>query len=223
MAEQATINIKIDKVVKESAEAVLSGMGLSTASAIGLFLRQTAQDRKIPFEITSGTDFWHKEKMRMLMARILDTELAPNIIYLEPFLETKINTLLEEMSARNLDKKSSDALEVYSEMVKNSANSRGSFYGELLLVYKYGELEKKEDKVSVALRDLVEKMVRGQIADIELPTLNEPVNRESIPTVLSYFISIILLIDEAEKGNLGIDIYGFNQFLPKEREEEKNV
>jgi addiction module RelB/DinJ family antitoxin len=63
--EQATINIKIDILVKEAAEKVLKGMGLSTASAIGLFLRQVAQDQKIPFEITYSSSFWEQEKQNI--------------------------------------------------------------------------------------------------------------------------------------------------------------
>lgn len=61
---QATIqnvNIKLDPVVKGSAEGVLSGMGLSMSAYVGMCLRQLAQDRKIPFAQTVDPDFWVTE------------------------------------------------------------------------------------------------------------------------------------------------------------------
>lgn len=61
---QATIqnvNIKLDPVVKSSAEGVLSGMGLSMSAYVGMCLRQLAQDRRIPFAQTVDPDFWITE------------------------------------------------------------------------------------------------------------------------------------------------------------------
>lgn len=61
---QATIqniNIKIDPVVKEAADGVLSGMGLNMSAYIGMCLRQVAQDRKLPFAQTVNPDFWAAE------------------------------------------------------------------------------------------------------------------------------------------------------------------
>lgn len=55
------VNFKIDPVVKGSAEAVLSGMGLNMSAYIGMCLRQLAQDRKIPFSQTIDPDFWVAE------------------------------------------------------------------------------------------------------------------------------------------------------------------
>ena len=55
------INIKIDPVVKEAADGVLSGMGLNMSAYIGMCLRQVAQDRKLPFAQTVNPDFWAAE------------------------------------------------------------------------------------------------------------------------------------------------------------------
>jgi addiction module RelB/DinJ family antitoxin len=52
------VNFKIDSVVKSSAEATLSCMGLNMSAYIGMCLRQLAQDRKIPFTQTVDPDFW---------------------------------------------------------------------------------------------------------------------------------------------------------------------
>lgn len=55
------VNIKLDPVVKGSAEGVLSGMGLSMSAYVGMCLRQLAQDRRVPFAQTVDPDFWVAE------------------------------------------------------------------------------------------------------------------------------------------------------------------
>ena len=55
------VNFRVDPAVKESAEAVLGGMGLSVSAYVGMCLRQVAQDRKIPFTPSVDADFWMAE------------------------------------------------------------------------------------------------------------------------------------------------------------------
>ena len=43
------LNIRIDKMTKESAESIFDEMGLNMTSAITMFLRQTVRDRRLPF------------------------------------------------------------------------------------------------------------------------------------------------------------------------------
>lgn len=72
---QATIqnvNFKIDPVVKGSAEAVLSSMGLNMSAYIGMCLRQLAQDRKIPFAQTVDPDFWAAESQVNTAKSLID-------------------------------------------------------------------------------------------------------------------------------------------------------
>jgi len=45
-------SVRLDKVVKQDAEALFSELGMSTSTAINLFLRQSIRDGKVPFEIS---------------------------------------------------------------------------------------------------------------------------------------------------------------------------
>lgn len=56
--EQISINFKVDSGVKESAEAVLTGMGLNMSTYLGMSLRALAQSRKVPFDLEVNPDFW---------------------------------------------------------------------------------------------------------------------------------------------------------------------
>ncbi|MFI3229910.1 MAG: type II toxin-antitoxin system RelB/DinJ family antitoxin, partial [Bacillota bacterium] len=51
MAKLSNVYTRIDPDIKEQAEAVLNGLGLSMATAMECFLRQVAYQRKIPFEM----------------------------------------------------------------------------------------------------------------------------------------------------------------------------
>lgn len=59
--EQTLVNFKIDAIVKESAEATLSSMGLSTSAYLGMCLRKLAQDRSLPFDLKLDPEFWIDE------------------------------------------------------------------------------------------------------------------------------------------------------------------
>ena len=49
MQKSATLNLRIDPEVKQSAESVLSQLGLSMSAAVDLFLRQISLTGSIPF------------------------------------------------------------------------------------------------------------------------------------------------------------------------------
>jgi addiction module RelB/DinJ family antitoxin len=51
MQKTATLNLRIDPEVKQSAESVLSQLGLSMSTAVDLFLRQVALTGGVPFRI----------------------------------------------------------------------------------------------------------------------------------------------------------------------------
>lgn len=59
--DQTLVNFKIDAIVKESAEAVLSGMGLNTSAYLGMCLRKLAQERTLPFDLKLDPEFWIAE------------------------------------------------------------------------------------------------------------------------------------------------------------------
>lgn len=47
----ANLNIRTEKEVKESAEAILSQLGLTMSAAVNIFLRQVIRENGIPFEL----------------------------------------------------------------------------------------------------------------------------------------------------------------------------
>lgn len=51
MQKSATLNLRVDPDVKQSAEAVLSQLGLSMSTAIDMFLRQVVLTGSIPFKV----------------------------------------------------------------------------------------------------------------------------------------------------------------------------
>jgi DNA-damage-inducible protein J len=56
MATKTTnINLRIDPVLKAQAERLFEELGLTTATACNIFLKQAVRQGKIPFEISSYT------------------------------------------------------------------------------------------------------------------------------------------------------------------------
>ena len=53
MARTANIMTRIEPEIKERAEAVLDQLGISMSTAMALYLKQIALQRKIPFEIST--------------------------------------------------------------------------------------------------------------------------------------------------------------------------
>ena len=51
MQKSATLNLRVDPAVKQSAESVLSQLGLSMSTAVDMFLRQVSLTGGIPFRV----------------------------------------------------------------------------------------------------------------------------------------------------------------------------
>lgn len=51
MQKTSTLNLRVDPEVKQSAESVLSQLGLSMSTAVDMFLRQVALTGGIPFRV----------------------------------------------------------------------------------------------------------------------------------------------------------------------------
>lgn len=49
--EHTSMNIRINKVVKQEAQQIFSDLGLDMTTAINIFLRQVIITRSIPFEL----------------------------------------------------------------------------------------------------------------------------------------------------------------------------
>lgn len=52
MQKSATLNIRVDPEVKQSAESILSQLGLSMSTAVDIFLRQVSLTGGLPFKVT---------------------------------------------------------------------------------------------------------------------------------------------------------------------------
>ena len=52
MSESTNLNIRIDKELKERAEAFFNELGLNMSSAFNIFVRQALRQGKIPFELS---------------------------------------------------------------------------------------------------------------------------------------------------------------------------
>ena len=48
---KVSISISLDADVKEQAQALFAELGLDLSTAVGIFLRQTIREQRIPFEI----------------------------------------------------------------------------------------------------------------------------------------------------------------------------
>jgi DNA-damage-inducible protein J len=67
MAETTNLNIRIDKDLKEHAEAFFADLGLNMTTAFNIFVRQSLKQGRIPFEIVSAPDpFFGAENTRVL-------------------------------------------------------------------------------------------------------------------------------------------------------------
>lgn len=87
------VNIKIDPVVKESAESVLANMGLNMSAYIGMCLRQLAQDREIPFTQKADPEFWATEYRAYKTKRIIDSGIISPVIDLYGDLDKFISRI----------------------------------------------------------------------------------------------------------------------------------
>lgn len=51
--QEANITIRVDKVVKERFCAICKELGLTTTTALTLFMKAVIREKKIPFEIST--------------------------------------------------------------------------------------------------------------------------------------------------------------------------
>jgi len=61
----AQVNVRIDDKVKKEAEEVFDEMGMPMTTAVTIFLKTVARERRIPFEITADP-FYSEYNMRYL-------------------------------------------------------------------------------------------------------------------------------------------------------------
>ena len=97
MVKTSNLYVRIEPEVKEQAEKVFDGLGISMSNAIGLFLKQVVINQAIPF----------------------DLKLAPaRIKSVDSMTEAELNEELEKGYADYLAGKGSCANEVFSDIRK---------------------------------------------------------------------------------------------------------
>ena len=82
-------NIKIDRTLKQEAQELFEGFGLSLSSAINIFLRQSVREQAIPFRI--GNPMLNSETVKA-------NEDARNSIGLSRGF-TSVSELMEDLDA----------------------------------------------------------------------------------------------------------------------------
>lgn len=65
MIAMAQISLRVDDDVKRGAEQALNEIGLSMSTAINVFLKKVAREKRIPFEL-SVDPFYSENNMRYL-------------------------------------------------------------------------------------------------------------------------------------------------------------
>ena len=56
MAELTSLNIKIDRDLKNQADLLFNAMGMTLTTAVNVFVRQAVQEQAIPFKIRLDND-----------------------------------------------------------------------------------------------------------------------------------------------------------------------
>ena len=59
---KVSVNIKMEKEIRDNAKALLNKMGLDMTTAVNMFLIQTIRQSKIPFQIKVDTDIKEGEQ-----------------------------------------------------------------------------------------------------------------------------------------------------------------
>ena len=67
----AQISLRVDDDVKRGAEKTFDDIGLSMSTAINIFLKKVARERRIPFEL-SADPFYSESNMRYLEKKMED-------------------------------------------------------------------------------------------------------------------------------------------------------
>ncbi|MGL4943026.1 MAG: type II toxin-antitoxin system RelB/DinJ family antitoxin [Thermoguttaceae bacterium] len=71
MAETTSLSIRIDRELKEKADVFFNELGLTTASAFSIFVRQSLREGRIPFELSVAADpFYSETNMAVLRKSI---------------------------------------------------------------------------------------------------------------------------------------------------------
>jgi len=86
MPQQINVNIRMDKEIKEQADALFNELGFNLTTAVNAFVRQAIRDRAIPFRIESKTaedtynEYFNPYNMKILMESIADLKSGKGVV-----------------------------------------------------------------------------------------------------------------------------------------------
>ena len=76
------VTVRVDENVKKQSEQVLHELGLNVSTAVNIFMRTIARERRIPFEITlADSDPFYSESNLTRIAQSKKQITEGNIIY----------------------------------------------------------------------------------------------------------------------------------------------
>lgn len=76
-AKTAKVNVRIEPKLKKEADRILDALGLSTADAIRVFLKQIVYRRKIPFDVSIPNRATQKAMAQARKSKHLKTYPSP--------------------------------------------------------------------------------------------------------------------------------------------------
>lgn len=92
MADTINVTIRMDRDIKEMAEQMFNGFGMTLSTAFNVFARQSLRHGKIPFEISDP--FYSEKNQKELKRRIEELESGK----VKPIVKT-----IEELEAMEID------------------------------------------------------------------------------------------------------------------------
>jgi len=90
------MNVRIDETVKQQAEELLRGLGLSMSTAINLFARAVIREQGLPFELKHNTSSFTEQEIKKIDEGLLKSEndiAMGRTIDARQYLQDKISKL----------------------------------------------------------------------------------------------------------------------------------
>jgi len=90
------MNVRIDETVKQQAEELLQGLGLSMSTAINLFARAVIREQGLPFEVKYNTSSFTEQEVKKIDKGLLKSEkdiAEGRTIDARKYLQDKISEL----------------------------------------------------------------------------------------------------------------------------------
>ena len=86
MPDQINVNIRMDREIKEQADALFSSLGFNLTTAVNAFVRQAIREQAIPFQIRAKTaeekydEYFNSHNMKILLESIADLKAGKGIV-----------------------------------------------------------------------------------------------------------------------------------------------